>query len=341
MSILGRLRCTAWLAIFAATQITAAEPTKHWSDPTPGSTFNANDLYDGQTPSNLDTCNSSVWQTRSPKVQFTFDLLVMDRASGGSSPLLIDSVTGQVLLSTGDIIEDAEPGVRLGLIFLEEGGTDVEFNYLGLDTFEGVKTTSSSNPITFPFFGGIPGNPRRSYTVEYASEINSGVFNLRHALGPQVSWIAGLRFIELREKFDIYSSQGGFFSHTDNDLYGFQLGGDVQLFRICESLVFSTMKAGVYYNRADVTATAATNSGAISLMADEDVAAFTGDLTVGMLIPRGPSADLRLGYQGLFLDGVGLAPDQSANYSLFTSSGSLDQSSVFYHGGFLGVDFFW
>ncbi len=101
------------------------------------------------------------------------------------------------------------------------------------------------------------------------------------------------------------------------------------------------MKAGVYYNNADVAATADGPRGPISFIDDEDTAAFVGDVAVGMLVPMGPSADLRLGYQGLFLDGVGLAPDQSDNFSLFTSSGSLDEASVYYHGGFIGVDLFW
>jgi hypothetical protein len=229
----------------------------------------------------------------------------------------------------------------MGLMLLDDGGNDVEFSYLGLDTFGGSVTRSSSNPIIFPFFGGVPANPERSYSVDYRSEINSGEINIRRRFGSQVSWLAGLRFVELRERFDITSGAGGFFSSTDNDLYGFQLGGDVQLFRVRRSLAFSTLKAGVFYNNADVAATADSPRGLISFIDDEDVAAFLGDIAVGMLIPMGPSADLRLGYQGLFLDGVGLAPEQSSSYSLFTSSGSLDQSSVFYHGGFIGVDLFW
>ena len=99
--------------------------------------------------------------------------------------------------------------------------------------------------------------------------------------------------------------------------------------------------AGVYYNNADVHARASGPRGQpIEFIDDEDVAAFVGDVVVGLLIPMGPRADLRIGYQGLYLDGVGLAPDQSDNYSIFTASGSLDQSTAFYHGGFIGIDLF-
>ncbi len=122
----------------------------------------------------------------------------MDRADTGSNPLLVDTQTGQVLLSTGDLIQEAEPGVRIGLMLLDDGGYDVEFSYLGLDTFGDPITRNSNNPITFAFFGGVPANPQNSYSVDYRSELNSGEINLRKRFGPQVSWLAGFRFIELR-----------------------------------------------------------------------------------------------------------------------------------------------
>lgn len=105
--------------------------------------------------------------------------------------------------------------------------------------------------------------------------------------------------------------------------------------------LFGTLKSGVYYNNADVMAWASSSRGQLLQFIDgEDVAAFCGDVAFGLLIPMGPRADLRIGYQGIYLDGVGLAPDQSDDYSIFTGSGSLDQSTLFYHGGFLGVDVF-
>ena len=243
----------AWIALILASHLIAAEPESRWVESP--SAIAPQDLYSSQSPGDLDSCNVSVWRTRPPKVQFTVDLLIMDRADTGSNPLLVDMETGEVLLSTGGLIQDAEPGARLGLILLDqEGGYDVEFSYLGLDTFGDPVTRSSNNPIGFVFFDGFPANPQSSYTVDYRSELNSGEINLRKRFGPQVSWIAGFRFLELRERFNILSDSGGFFSNTDNDLYGFQLGGDVQLFRVHRSLVFSTVKAGVYYNNADVSA---------------------------------------------------------------------------------------
>jgi hypothetical protein len=276
-----------------------------------------------------------------PDVRFTLDLLVLDRSDTDSGPLLTDSVTTQSLLNIEDLGGPAEPGVRMGLIFLDGDGYDVEFGYLGMDRFGKPQSRSSDNPIVFPFFGGIPANPQTSYTAHYFSELNSGEVNLRRSLGSRVKLLAGFRFWELNERFNVTSTAGSFSSSTDNDLYGFQVGGDVHLAQIRRSTLFTTLKAGVYYNNADVAARAQSNGGLIEFIDDEDEVAFVGDVAVGLLIPMGPSADFRIGYQGLFFDGVGLAPDQSNDYSLFTSSGTLDTSTVLYHGGFLGVDFYW
>jgi hypothetical protein len=328
------------LAILAS-HLIGGEPSVDWANGPPG--VAPYDLYDPTMPSDLDRCNVSTWHARPPRVQFTLDLLVLDRTGTDSEPLLIDTQTGAVLLNTDGVLDDAEAGLRAGITILGDDGYDLEFSYLGLDTLENVVTRTSPNPIAFAFFGGLPSNPQQSYAVDYRSDLGSGEINVRRRLGPQVTWLAGFRFLELRENFDILSGANrGFFSNTDNDLYGLQLGGDVHLFRVRRSLLFSTVKAGVYYNNADVTATAASPGGAqLSFIDDEDTAAFVGDLAVGMLIPMGPSADLRIGYQGLFLDGVGLAPDQLDNFSLFTSSGTLDEASIYYHGGFVGVDVFW
>lgn len=277
---------------------------------------------------------------REPQIQFTLDLLVLDRDDADSGPLLFDSATLQPLLNTEDLTGPAQPGVRIGLIFLDHDGYDVEFGYLGMDRFGEPQTRSSDNTITFPFFGGIPANPQTSYTARYFSELNSGEVNIRRSWGSRIKLLAGFRFWELNERFNVTSTTGQFSSSIDNDLYGFQIGGDIHLATIRRSTLFTTVKAGAYYNNADVDAEALNGNVPIQFIDDEDDVAFVGDVAIGLLIPMGPSADFRIGYQGLFFDGVGLAPDQSNDYSLFTGSGTLDQTTLFYHGGFLGIDLF-
>jgi hypothetical protein len=277
-----------------------------------------------------------------PRVQFTLDGVLMGRTNVDSSDLIFNTNNGDVLLRTDDLLSDPELGARIGLIIYGDENRGLEFAYFGLDELGESVNVSADVPLIFPFFNGIPANPVNEYDVMYKSTLNSGELNLRHRSYSRLHLLAGLRVLDLNERFTIRDNSGGWFSGTDNDLFGFQLGGDAYLLNIRRSVIFSTLKAGVYYNQAEVKARAATVVGNPLRFQDrEDSSAFVGDLALGMMIPMGPAADLRIAYQGLVLDGVGLAPDQSDNYSIFTGSGSLDTSTVFYHGGFIGFDIFW
>ena len=46
-------------------------------------------------------------------------------------------------------------------------------------------------------------------------------------------------------------------------------------------------------------------------------------------------------YEIVWLDGVGLAPDQSDNFRISTNEGTLDLSTVLYQGGYIGCDITW
>ncbi len=277
-----------------------------------------------------------------PKMQFTLDGVLMGRTNVDGRDLIFNFNNGDVLLRTDDLLSEAEMGARIGLIIYGNEDRGLEFAYFGLDELGNSINVSADAPLIFPFFGGVPANPRNEYDVMYKSTLNSGELNLRHRSYSRVNLLAGLRILDLNERFTIRDNTGGWFSGTDNDLFGFQLGGDAYLLNVRRSIIFSTIKAGVYYNQADVKARAASVVGnPLRIRVREENSAFVGDLALGMLIPMGPAADLRIAYQGLYMDGVGLAPDQADNYSLFDGIGTFDTSTIFYHGGFIGFDLFW
>lgn len=311
-----------------------------------GNSWNAGDCYSGNGYSGdsyLGTQGISP-VTVGPelaKLQFYLDLLILSREDADDTDLLFDSVTGDTLLTVGDLTSGAHTGLRIGAIFYDEGGRDLEFSVIAMDEFGEPVTRQNENPMIFPFFGGIPANPQTTYTFEYVSTFSSGEVNLRQRFGSRVTWLMGLRYAELNERFNVRSGNGIFASDTDNDLYGLQFGGEVCLGTIRRSILFASLKGGAYYNNADVRAEAVSGQTTVNFIDDEDEFAFLGDVSIGLLVPMGPQADLRIGYQGLFLDGVGLAPDQNDNFSLFTRSGTLDTSTVTYHGGFIGFDIFW
>ena len=282
-------------------------------------------------------------QPARPKLVVSFDFLILDRHDSISGPYFFDNVTFQPLLNIDQLTGDAEPGVRVGFTAIEDDCHATELVFFGVDQYGGRQTANSPNAIFFPFFGGTAANPLTQYDLKYTSEFHGVELNRRRVLSDRITGLYGIRFIELREEFTVNGAGGRFFSLTDNDLYGFQLGGEIRLFDWGRTRFVSTVKGGVYYDNADITAEAinpATN-GLLKFVDDEDEIAFVGELMIGALVPMGPQANLRFGYQMFYLDGIGLGPNQSATYSLFSGQGSMDQTDIWYHGAYFGLELFW
>jgi hypothetical protein len=295
----------------------------------------------GQAYDNTASCFKS-GEGCGPSITAYIDVLILGRDDSIEGAYLIDTVTLEPLLFLEDLIDTAEPGMRYGII-AHDGGTSYEFNAFGMDTFGGRQNRQSANPITFPFFAGFPASPRSEYDVNYRSLLQGAELNRRRAWSDRFTGLIGFRFIELREQFNIQSPAGNFSSSTDNDMYGLQIGGDIRLFDFRYTSIVATLKGGVFYDNADVYADAlnpATNEN-MTFVDDEDEVSFVGEVMLGALVPMGPQAHLRVGYQMLHLNNVGLAPDQVFSYSIFDGQGTLDTSQVWYHGAYIGMELFW
>jgi hypothetical protein len=271
------------------------------------------------------------------------DVLILGRDDSIDGPYLVDAITFEPLLFLEDLIDEGEPGARYGILAHGDNGASLEFNGFGMDDFGARITRQSPNGITFPFFGGSPASPQTEYRVNYRSILQGVELNHRRCFTDRFTGLLGFRFVELREVFDIRSSLGAFSSSTDNDLYGLQLGGDIRLYDFQYSSIVATLKGGVFYDNADVFANALNpaTGDELTFVDDEDEVSFIGEAMLGALVAMGPQANLRTGYQMLYLNNVGLAPDQVFSYSLFNGQGTLETTNVWYHGAYIGVELFW
>lgn len=295
----------------------------------------ADEFYGTQFP--CDTCGPS-----HPHVKVSVDALYLYRDDSVGGDFLFDNVTGQPMLQLDDFLAEWEEGFRVGLRFYENDGRSWEIVGFGMDHYEQAGRRESGNGITFPFFSGVPATPETAYDVEYKAQFQGLELNFRRPITDRLEILAGARFIESSEGFDIKAQAfRGFFSAVDNDLYGAQIGADARLFRVGIIDIATTVKGGIFYNNANVYAEATTGGAPIRFYDDEDTVAFAGELQLGGIVPMGPQASLRFGYQLFYLDGIGLAPNQSNTFDIFTASGTLDESSLLYHGAFLGFDIFW
>jgi len=255
----------------------------------------------------------------------------------------------------------------------------LEFTVLGGADFEQQRTMSSVAPngLFVPFF--IAGNfiPNQSpsfnassrQTIDYQSSTNSFEMNyhVRARLGhdqlimdPNGCWhraanagfqreyLVGLRFVELSEKFDWRAQDivnlgddGSYLVHTDNDMFGFQMGTGLT-FQAPRWSVGATCKGGVFLNdalgRSQLDFTASDDNDA-DLRLRENQLSFVGEFRLLGRYHLLPNVSLRAGYEMMLLTSAALAPLQA---TFQTDTTYLNTTgNPFYHGASFGCEWYW
>ena len=274
-----------------------------------------------------------------PFTTVTLDLLILNRSRADAQDILFDGVASPTL-NVRDLDLGTDSDVRVGIVLYHEHGYDVEFSYMGVGGHSASATRIAPGG-SYLFYGGVPLTPSATYTAEYSSKMYSGELNGRWRANSHLTLLGGCRIVDLQEAFDILSApQTGVFSSVDNDLYGGQLGAEGLLWTNGYCRAVGTLKAGVYHNSVNVRAVATNGGGApITVRAQSDSTAFVGEVTAGFVIPIWPG-ELRFGYQGLWLENIALAPDQSDSLSFF-APGNVDFGKAVYHGAYLGWEATW
>ena len=148
--------------------------------------------------------------------------------------------------------------------------------------------------------------------------------------------MAGLRVLELEELFNIDSPTQTVFSKSDNELFGVQFGIQGLLLERNRWRLETSFKAGALYNHLNVTALASSGGMNVDINEYFNHMTFVGDLQLTLLYQVSPRLLVRAGYQGLWLEGVALAPDQTDNGDILLDRLIVDLGTAIYQGGFLG-----
>lgn len=214
----------------------------------------------------------------------------------------------------------------------------------------------------------------RQIDFQYNSEMNSGEWNyiVRERMGrdqmvlqPSGEWvrkasttrtvdyIAGLRYLNHRERLDVGASEipvsaaldeGGTYNIvTENNMLGLQGGGTMSL-ETARWSVGATAKLGAYWNRIDLNSqfqvgeTTILSSGTTN--SEEDDISFIGEFQLTGKWHLRPNLSLRAGFEMLFVDSIALAPFQlnfiPGGFTPIAAAGD----SV-YLGTSLGVESYW
>ena len=272
-----------------------------------------------------------------------FDVLVLDRRSNLESMDLYFDSLGAAVANTADFDLDMEAGIRFGILLPHPSGTDWIGEYFGINSYQDSITRSAVAGITDLYFGQV-GGPWGSLTAEYESKLDSLEFTIRSRQTRRLAPLAGIRYVRVDEMFNSLQdpvSRRGWLSDSDNDLYGFQFGCQGLICELGRWRLETTAKAGPYLNDIDVDVRSNDGGGLISRHVDHWHTAFIGDLRVGLACRLGPRMNFRIGYQGFWIEGLAVAPNQNNNLSFATGLESVDLSGVIYQGGYLGFDLSW
>jgi hypothetical protein len=271
--------------------------------------------------------------------------VVLDRRTNlRPATLIYDATLTTELANTSEFNMEIEAGFRLGFWLTHPSGLDWNVDYFNVGNFEDTVSREDAATVNAFFFGGSFTTPPTSLTAEYGSTLDSLEFGLRARQWPRIAPLVAIRFLQVEEEFNYLSdvtNRTGFFSTTDNELYGIQFGFQGLIYQWCYTRLETTLKAGAYYNDIDVDATVNVGGVDTTFSSSTDWAAFSGEARVTLVCQLGPKMNFRIGYHALWLDGIALAPNQNTERSFTPPTQVTDISDVLYNGGEIGFELTW
>ena len=279
-----------------------------------------------------------------------------------------DPRNGHFLLDTNEVTYPLEPGMRITFGRYITDTWMIEATYYGdvdWDRRNGTPTfptgANGLGPL-LPYWGPATGAFDTSafvganvQTAEYESQFNSIEINVRHSIWATTSIMAGFRYMNLGDLFQLSASDnannltpgavGLYRTWTNNNLAGFQLGTeyahDLWFPRLYGSI---DCRGGVYANFVEQKNLLFNTGDTYDQRSSREVPFATGwDVTFTLSYLATDHLTIRGGYTFLFLDGVALAPDQLDTNPTTLSSRRFvaDNDTLTLQGPFVGGELAW
>jgi len=273
---------------------------------------------------------------------------ILDRPGTDTAfPVITDSLTGATLLDSSQA-SDLSTGVGFDMRALKhvDYATQWELRTFYQD-WENNQFVDDPN-LTSPF---LPGITPTSIAVDYESDIYNFELNMRRAVAPGITLLAGPRFLYLADHMELdadfpflgIDSELVTRIDTKNPLFGAQVGAEL-VFPVSRD-VYTTgfIKVGGFGNEAQLNTDTklfvlATETTVSEFRNDRSHGAFVGEVggRVNFDIVPG-TLSLYGGYEATWIDGVALAPAQLA-----TGLTSVQVSNTtFFHGAVFGASMRW
>lgn len=264
-------------------------------------------------------------------------------------PVIISSATSATVFDTRSADFDTGIGPRALIGLRTSDCTAWECQYFSALDMSGSSSVSSPGQLnaagSFPQLLGW--DAIDGANVRYSSELHNVEINHVHTWG-ELSLLGGFRFVRLSEDYDLGVTQSlgsdAYNVHTENNMYGAQLGGR---WRECRGKFFwdFTGKAGIFGNDANQSQYL-TSAGGAQLQRNftsfDSSVAFVGDLNLSIGFRMNQVWAVRCGYNVLWIDQVALAANQ-LDFAINSGAGRTITSNgdVILHGINVGLEGRW
>ncbi len=342
-------------------------PETYGTGPLPGV-----DPYGGAAPTGLATSGTparpcwylrgdSVWLNRSRPDNH--NLTAYENLNNAKDPFNF-----HFLLSTDTVTYPLEPGMRLTLGRYITDTTMIEATYYGGVDWDrrngtanfptGANGLGPLLPYWGPGFGAFDTGAFTGSNVQiasYESQFNSFELGVRHAIWGTTSILAGFRYMNIGDLFQLAAfdnstnsnpdANGFYRTWTNNNLVGVQLGTEYSHDLWFPRLFVSVdCRGGIYANFAEQK-NLLFNSGDTwdQRSAREVQFASAWDLTFTLSYLATDHLTIRGGYTFLFIDGIALAPDQlDTNPTMQNARNFIaDNGTLTLQGPFVGAELAW
>lgn len=245
---------------------------------------------------------------------FRTDALLLWRDAPRSSQL-INTFPGELsALNANQLESTPAAGPRFSLFRTNGCGDALEATYFRAANFRSQAALPFAANGYSPAFLPLPAT-YDSVSANLGSSLQSFELNGRMTIWPTIQILGGFRWFQWEENLQLIGSTtaGQDFLATDctNDLYGYQIGFDSLLLGTRWLRLEGLMKGGAYYNNSRQTTVANTVLGPFETRADTPKgAAFVGEVGLTGVIPITRNLDFRVGYLGLWLQGLAQPTNQ-------------------------------
>lgn len=251
-------------------------------------------------------------------------------------------------LNAADFNFSFQTGVDASIIRTNNRDRAIEFRYFDLFDSNAAQTvtTNVASPLrinTTPPVFLVTG---RNIGATYGSDLRTAEVNRRVQLLDWFTLLAGFRYVQLDEHFhaDLIDAVTPaptvqYDTLTNNDLFGFQLGGEIFVWDNYRRLHIEALgKAGIYGNDASHRSVIDTGVVTIPATSRGGRVAFLGEVGVTGSYRLTDRWSIRGGYQMMWIEGVTIATDQVSATNFITQTGFDRNGGVFYHGAFVGLE---